>query len=303
MDSKNLRWFQEVCRLGSITKAASNLFITPQGLSKGIKNLEAELGVKLLERTPNGVLLTPYGESLSYHADILLSDYHDLMSEIDKLKQQERGLLRVCSAYGVFRILGVDFVLNFEKENPDTNLDYAEFPDEYVEKEVQEGNYEIGFAIGPVKVPELEVISLFSSPVSLLVYEGHPLAQKSSVKFSDLKEEALILESRAFKIHSLVKISCHEAGFEPNIIFCTSGFSLCHKLTAQKRGISVIVDRISDDMSSQHLKRIPIEDSFSWEVKMICKDRAKNDRHVRKWKMYTEKYMSQIRGDVHRLEM
>lgn len=293
MDSKNLSWFQEVCRLGSITKAAATLFITPQGLSKGIKNLEAELGVKLLERTPNGVLLTPYGESLSYHADILLSDYHDLMMEIDKLKQQERGLLRVCSAYGVFRILGVDFVLNFEKENPDTNLDYAEFPDEYVEKEVLEGNFDVGFAIGPIKEAELEVTHLFSSTVSLLVYADHPLAQKSTVRFSDLKGEPLILESRMFKIHSLVKKSCLEAGFEPNIIFCTSGFSLCHKLTAQKRGISVIVDRISDDMISPYLKRIPIEDSFRWEVKMICKDRSKDDRHVRKWKAYTQKHIRQ----------
>ena len=64
MDMKNLKWFQEVCRCGSITKAAANLFITPQGLSKGIKNLENELEVTLLERTPNGVSLTPYGECL-----------------------------------------------------------------------------------------------------------------------------------------------------------------------------------------------------------------------------------------------
>ena len=250
MDMKNLKWFQEVCRCGSITKAAANLFITPQGLSKGIKNLENELEVTLLERTPNGVSLTPYGECLM-----------------------------------------VDFVLNFEEENPGMSLDYMEYPDSYVEREILKGNYDIGFGISPIPGEGLEVTPLFSSPVSLLVYEGHPLAERETVRFADLREEPLILESHLFKIHDLVKESCLRGGFEANIIYCTSGFSLCHKLTAQKRGISVIVDRISDDMSKAGMRIIPIEDSFRWQVNLVCREKNRNDWHIKKWKSYTKKFM------------
>lgn len=291
MDMKNLKWFQEVCNCGSITKAAANLFITPQGLSKGIKSLEAELGVNLLERTPNGVSLTPYGECLMSYTEPMLIHYQELSSEIKKMRQQERGLLRVCSAYGVFRIMGVDFILNFESENPGINLDYMEYPDIYVEQEILAGNYDVGFGIGPIQNQELEILPLFSSQTSLLVYDDHPLAQKKTIRFSDLKNEPLILESHKFKIHDLVKERCQRAGFDANIIYCTSGFSLCHKLTAQKRGISVIVDRISDDMSKQGLKIIPIEDSFLWEVKMICKNKNKDLKHIRRWKTYTQRYL------------
>lgn len=295
MDIKNLKWFQEVCHCGSITKAASNLFITPQGLSKGIKSLETELGVVLLERTPNGVTLTPYGECLLRYAKPMLEHYQELCHEVKKMRQQERGLLRVCSAYGVFRIMGLDFVLDFEQENPGMSLDYMEYPDAYVEQEVMRGNYDVGFGIGPIEEEQLEILPLFSSRVSLLVYEGHPLAQRESVQFSDLEGEPLILESHIFKIHDLVKKSCRRAGFEANVIYCTSGFSLCHKLTAQKRGISVIVNRISDDMSKQGLKIIPIEDSFSWEVYMIYKSKYKNYWHIKKWKSYTQKYLKDKR--------
>lgn len=280
MDIKTLQWFQEICRCGSITKAASNLFITPQGLSRGIKALEGELGVPLLERTPNGVLLTPYGECLLRHAKPLLEENRELCAEIKKMRQQERGLLRVCSAYGVFRIMGPDFVLNFERENPGMSLDYMEYPDAYVEKEILAGNYDIGFGIGPINSRELELTPLFSSQVSLLVYEGHPLADRETASFSDLAGEPLILESHMFKIHDLVKESCRRAGFEANVIYCTSGFSLCHKLTAQKRGISVIVNRISEDMSKQGLKVIPLEDSFSWEVFLICRITPKAPRGI-----------------------
>ncbi len=280
MDIKTLQWFQEICRCGSITKAASNLFITPQGLSRGIKALEGELGVPLLERTPNGVLLTPYGECLLRHAKPMLEENRELCAEIKKMRQQERGLLRVCSAYGVFRIMGPDFVLNFEQENPGMSLDYMEYPDAYVEKEILAGNYDIGFGIGPINSRELELTPLFSSQVSLLVYEGHPLAGRETASFSDLAGEPLILESHMFKIHDLVKESCRRAGFEANIIYCTSGSSLCHKLTAQKRGISVIVNRISEDMSKQGLKVIPLEDSFSWEVFLICRITPKAPRGI-----------------------
>lgn len=214
MDIKTLQWFQEICRCGSITKAASNLFITPQGLSRGIKALEGELGVPLLERTPNGVLLTPYGECLLRHAKPLLEENRELCAEIKKMRQQERGLLRVCSAYGVFRIMGPDFVLNFERENPGMSLDYMEYPDAYVEKEILAGNYDIGFGIGPINSRELELTPLFSSQVSLLVYEGHPLADKETASFSDLAGEPLILESHMFKIHDLVKESCRRAGLK-----------------------------------------------------------------------------------------
>ena len=291
MDMKNLKWFQEVCRCGSITKAAANLFITPQGLSKGIKNLESELEVTLLERTPNGVSLTPYGECLMRYGEPMLAEYQGMTAELKRMKQQERGLLRVCSSYGVFRILGVDFVLNFEEENPGMSLDYMEYPDSYVEREILKGNYDIGFGISPIPGEGLEVTPLFSSPVSLLVYEEHPLAEKETVRFVDLREEPLILESHLFKIHDLVKESCLRGGFEANIIYCTSGFSLCHKLTAQKRGISVIVDRISDDMSKAGMRIIPIEDSFRWQVNLVCREKNRNDWHIKKWKSYTKKFM------------
>lgn len=291
MDMKNLRWFQEVCRCGSITKAASNLYITPQGLSKGIKSLESELEASLLERTPNGVSLTPYGECLMRYGESMLAQYQELSAELKRMKQQERGLIRIGSAYGVFRIMGADFVLHFESENPGMSLDYAEYPDCYVEQEVLKGNCDAGFAIGPVREDGLEITPLFSSQVSLLVYEEHPLAERESVQFADLRDEPLILESHLFKIHDLVKENCLRAGFEANVIYCTSGFSLCHKLTAQRRGISVIVNRISADMSAEGMKILPIENSFLWQVNLVCREKEKNLRHIRKWKQYTEKFL------------
>lgn len=291
MNIKDLKWFREICSLKSITKAAANLYITPQGLSKSIKNLENELGVELLQRTPNGITLTPYGDKLYEKSSVLIKDHEDMLYEMEMLKQQESGLIRLCSAYGVFRILGIDFVLNFEQNHPGMNLDYMEFPDIHIDREVAAGYYDVGFAIRPVLEENLEQIPIFESTVSLLVYEGHRLYNREKVTFADLEGEDLILESKGFKIHGLVEQSCRQAGFEPNILFNTSGFSLCHKLTAQHRGISVVVDKISTDMSRNGLRTIPISDSFIWQVVMIYQKRFANYKQIKTWKQYTLNYI------------
>lgn len=296
MDYKDIKWFREICECRSITKAAAELYVTPQGLSKSIKHMEEELDVKLFNRSHNGVSLTPYGEKLYEKSEKLLAVYEDIMYEMDMLKQQESGMLRICSAYGVFRILGIDFVLGYEKKNPGASLDYMEFPDIHVDREIESGYYDVGFAIGPVRGENLEQIHLFRSTVSLLVYEGHPLYERESVCFADLKDEPLILESRGFKIHELVRNSCRKEGFEPNIIFNTSGFSLCHKLTAQHRGISVVVDMISTDMIQKGLKTIPIRDSFNWDVYLIYQKRFAEYNHIRLWKKYTMDRVKEVNG-------
>lgn len=76
MTIQELEYFKIICREKSITKAARQLYITPQGLSKTLKNLESELQTTLLTRNTSGVTLTETGQYLCDHLDILLTDYY-----------------------------------------------------------------------------------------------------------------------------------------------------------------------------------------------------------------------------------
>ena len=64
MNTKELQYFMKVCEEQSINKAAGKLFITQQGLSRVIANLEKNLNVKLLERNARGVFPTEEGQYL-----------------------------------------------------------------------------------------------------------------------------------------------------------------------------------------------------------------------------------------------
>lgn len=291
MNAKDLKWFQEVCRCKSMTKAAANLYISPQGLSKGIKNLEYELGVDLFVRTPNGVEITKYGMYLHEKSAVLLQELNQLAVELERMKQMENGFLRLCSAYGILRILSPDFIHQFEETYPGMGIDYMEYPDCHVDDEMERGNFDVGFHIEGTKMDGFCSVPMFCSPISLLVYEEHPLAKRDFVKVEELDGEPMIIESRVFQIHRMFRKLCESKGVKPNIIFNTSGFSLCHKLCLQKKGLSIVVDRISQDMDHAQLRKIPFETPLQWSAAMIYKKEFRKNSLIRTFHEYTLDYL------------
>lgn len=76
----HLKYACETARVGSLNKAAANLFISQPSLSRAIKELEAELGTTIFDRTHKGMVLTPEGEMFLEYAERILSQIDDLES-------------------------------------------------------------------------------------------------------------------------------------------------------------------------------------------------------------------------------
>ena len=121
-----------------------------------------------------------------------------------------------------------------------------------------------------------DVVSLKKCSLGLLVYEGHPLASRTQVSVEDLIDENLYLENSSFKLNEFIQSRCWNKGFEPNIVFETNGFDLCYKMCRMKRGISITVDFIHEDMKTDGLVMIPFEEKdMIWEIALLTlKDRA-----------------------------
>ena len=78
-----LTYFDEVCKSGSIRKAAKKLFVASSAVNRQILKKEEELGIKLFKRAHNGIELTEAGEILHQHITRTLSDYDRTMREIE----------------------------------------------------------------------------------------------------------------------------------------------------------------------------------------------------------------------------
>ena len=251
MDLKELEYFKRVCEQKSITKAAHALYMTPQGLSRIIKNIENEMGATLLNRTASGISLTRSGEYLYEHLTDFLGPYRMVCSEIRCMEQQEKHEIDLLSAYGILRLVTPECIWDFKEKYPQITLHYREYPDHQVESRFLAGEGNVAFTVGNHSLKYMEATFMEKFEIKLLVNRTHPLSNRETVSIKDLEGERLYIESPEFHIHSLIVEKCRKAGFEPNIVFETSGFSLCHKMVQQNKGISVTVDFIFDDMKQE----------------------------------------------------
>ena len=127
MDATQLGYFDAVCQEGSYAKAAERLFISPQGLSKAIHKLEAELGVPLFESTGSGISLTPYGQLLRRRSASYLQAHQQILNELDVMKRNADRELTIGVKAGFTEGLGENFLLNFILEHPEIHVQLRSF--------------------------------------------------------------------------------------------------------------------------------------------------------------------------------
>ena len=89
MDTRDLRCFRLVYEEGSINKAAGELFITPQGLSRIIRKLEYEFQAVLFERTSTGTIPNEYGDYLYTHSRELLYHMENIKQKMQQLNTKQ----------------------------------------------------------------------------------------------------------------------------------------------------------------------------------------------------------------------
>ena len=98
MTPRQLKYFVEIARTGSITTAAATLHIAQPALSHHIAAMEQELGVALLQRHARGVRLTAEGQRLWERAASILRQMERLGDDVREAGQSPRGIVRACVA-------------------------------------------------------------------------------------------------------------------------------------------------------------------------------------------------------------
>ena len=99
MDINQLRYFIEICKQGSMSKAAAALFISPQGISAAIRRLEDELGADLFYRTASGLELTNLGKQVQTEAQTIIERI-DRIYELGKLESTGKAGITVAISTG-----------------------------------------------------------------------------------------------------------------------------------------------------------------------------------------------------------
>jgi LysR family transcriptional regulator of abg operon len=183
-----LRDFKAIVYYGNIRTAAQALFKTQPALTKSIQELERILGVTLLARGPQGMVLTEMGRVFEHRANTLLNDLERAVDELHQLSEQSQGNVALgCSHLPAFSVLP-SLVHDFQEEHPASNITIIEGQLCELVNSLRRGRLDffIGIASPEIAMAEFTIEQSVSAEFCIIARKGHPLSHCRSL--SELQE-------------------------------------------------------------------------------------------------------------------
>jgi LysR family nitrogen assimilation transcriptional regulator len=219
MELRQLRYFKSILEHGSFGRAAEQLFIAQSALSMQIKKLEEELGCRLLVRSAQGVTLTPSGQKLLGHANLILSQVAQAVQEVRQVQPSDmRGNVRLGLMSTVGRMLTIPLLEEIEIHFPNLALHVIEALTGDLERMVRSGEIDLAVTFQPSTAsPALHSRVLreerlyLVSPANAAVPRADPRSDQRAdpesrpIPFSELGAFDLILPSMRFTLRKLAE--------------------------------------------------------------------------------------------------
>ncbi len=266
MTFRQMELFIAVCEYKSINKASEAHFISQQGVSKMIRELEDELDCTLLERTKNGVTPTPRGTYFLQECRTIVEKKAFLCDNISKMKEFPKEIIHLGMAFGMIAAIPYKLLLDFEREHPHIRIDYADHADFYLENLLLKGDYDFSITTGIMDEERLVAEKAFHEPTYLCIPQNHPLYNQETITMEDLKHQKFVAFSTKFHIRHNFVASCRRYGFEPNIELSSGDFNSLKEI-AKANDFLFVVPAHTVNTDDVGLRYHPFPDkNFVWTI-------------------------------------
>lgn len=184
-DITDFRLFINIAEASSLTRGAERSFLSVPATSNRIKNLEENLGMRLLERSPQGVSLTNAGKTYLQHARVIVSQLAMLTGDLQQYTDGLTGQLRIQANTTAVAEYLPPVVGDYLISHPDVHIDMRERLSDDIVRAVREGSTDLGIVSGTVVTDGLQTVPIVSSRLMLIAPMGHPILAHGEVCFKD----------------------------------------------------------------------------------------------------------------------
>jgi DNA-binding transcriptional LysR family regulator len=178
-----------VAQDGQLTRAAARLQLAQPALSQAMARLEAQLGVRLLERHPRGVSLTRAGEAFLDRAQAALAAMDEAHATARSWARQEEGRLHAGFMSMTPPMMAGDLIPRFTAAHPDVSIEWRELRYPTLTPRRWLAEADAGLIWFAPTGPGLESQPIRTSPLVVAMTESHPLAGRSELSVADVLEE------------------------------------------------------------------------------------------------------------------
>lgn len=234
MELSQLKYFAAVARLGNISKAAQELYVTQPNLSKSIARLEEELGVPLFEHRKGKILLNDYGRCFLSSVSLSLGELENGVQSIQRMYESSQNILALGSSIDD---LLPDVLRDFAPIHPEIGIrQFGGSLSELTER-MNRRTLDLAVTARPVGGDIFAFEELGRSEFVILVGPDHPLAGKTYASLRALAQERIICDRSRMDAETLTAL-CRPYGFSPNIVFEVENSGLIYSLLSSGRGVA-----------------------------------------------------------------
>lgn len=188
-----LRVFCSVATFSSFTKAAEEMFITQPAVTRNIKELESELGIRLFNRIANKITLTEAGRLLLHYTEHVLVLDKKFMFDLGILKQKFTGDLKLGASTTIGQYVLPPILAKFKNEQPEIELSLLNDNTQRIETALINRQLDLGIVEGNSKNSQLKYIPFIKDEIVAVAHSSQPLFEKDEITLEELKKIPLVL--------------------------------------------------------------------------------------------------------------
>lgn len=240
MTLTELRYLVAVAEERHFGRAAGRCFVSQPSLSAAIRNVEDELGVRLFERSKQGVLVTEIGAEVVAQARRALDEAARVKTVARQGKNPLKGVLRLGVIHTIAPYLLPDLVIALRKLAPDMPLDIEENMTDSLDRLLKAGELDVAILALPYDAPGIEVLPVYDEAFRVVVPARHRLTRKKTVAIEELDTDELLLLPVGHCLRDQVLDTCQEFSRPPPPGRQGNSLETLRSMVASGLGITVL---------------------------------------------------------------
>lgn len=264
VDFVTLQLFCEVVRTGSISQGARARNLALSAASRRLADFEDALGMRLLERSPQGVTLTAAGYVALQHATRLLQDFSLLGSEIREYSRGIRGHVRLWANMSALTEFLPELILSFLREFPAIRLEVEEQLSGETARAVTEGLADVGIIAEGTPTRGLTASVLTTDELVVVCAKTHSLARRRSMAFEECLGHDIVGLNRGSSLLNLINRAAEDAGHPLRVRIQVRSFDAMFRMVGVNLGIGVVpLATVQAHLDALGMKAIRLTDAWA----------------------------------------
>lgn len=217
MTIRHLKIFIEVVKNGSMSAAASRLYISQPTVSQAIRELEEHYGVLLFNRLNRKLYITDAGQKLFSYAKSVVKQFDDLEDKMFKINKKEK--IKIGSTITVGESILSDIINKFTKKEPNIEVYSYMNNTQVIERKLLNSEIDIGIVEGEIKSTDLICIPEIKDFLVLICSSKHPFAKRKTIKLMELANEKFAMREKGSGTRELFERYMSDNGIEIKTAF------------------------------------------------------------------------------------